>query len=114
MIVTDIIEQNADYREILLSQFDTARAKERRKSERGFCTDYIIDENAKTLGDGVEMQLGNSQWDINGVKNGTDYILWVKNGKIAHLEGFTYEEKWPDEITHAEKIKKPDARSVLF
>lgn len=93
MIVSDIIEQNQDYKDILQSQFDSVKVKERRKFERGFCTDYIIDENAKTLGDGVEMQLGNSQWNINGVKNGTDYILWVKNGKISHLEGFTYEEK---------------------
>lgn len=113
MIITDIIEHNPDYREILLSQFNAAKVKERKKYERGFCTDYVIDDGVQTFGDGVDMRLSGSQWNINDVDNGTDYILWVKNGKISSLEGFTYEEKWPDEIIWEKKTKLSDTDMIF-
>ena len=104
-IITDIIEQYPEYKSKLRAQFEHAVVQKRAFSKYGFSTDYAVTTPEKTLGDDVNLQLGKRQWNINGLQNGSDYILWIKNGLISSLEGFSYEEPWPNEILWCEKIE---------
>lgn len=38
--------------------------------------------------------------EINGVKHGVDFAIFVTDGKLDFLEGFTFDDPWPTEITH--------------
>ena len=53
--------------------------------------------------------------DFPGVKYGSGYVLFVKDGFITMLEGYTYGEVWPDKITgyKAAKIMQRDLKSVI-
>lgn len=105
IIITDIIEQYPEYKQKLQSQFEKSVAQKREISTYGFLTYYTVTAEEETLGDTVNLQLGKCQWNINDLQNGSDYILWIKNGLICSLEGFSYEEPWPDEILWCKKIE---------
>lgn len=105
IIITDIIEQYPQYKSRLQAQFERAVVQKREFSTYGFATHYAVTAPEETLGDDVNLQLGMHQWRINGLQNGSDYILWVKNGYISCLEGFSYQEPWPSEVLWCEKIK---------
>ena len=105
IIITDIIEQYPEYKSKLRAQFEHAVVQKREFSKYGFSTDYAVEPPLKTLGDDVNLQLGKHQWNINGLRYGSDYILWITNGLISCLEGFSYEEPWPDEILWCKKIE---------
>ena len=40
------------------------------------------------------------------IEEGNPEFLWIKNGVISCLEGFSYKEPWPDEILWCEKTEK--------
>ncbi len=46
--------------------------------------------------------IGGFNADLDGVSHGVGFELFVRDGKIAFLEGFTYDEGWPDHITRYE------------
>ena len=104
IIITDIIEQYPEYKPQLQSQFKKITVQKRELSRYGFSTYYTVTAGEDTLGDGENLQLGKHQWNINGLDHGSDYILWTKNGFISCLEGFSYNEPWPDKILWCEKI----------
>lgn len=105
IIISDIIEQYPEYKQKLQSQLEKITVQKREFSTYGFSTYYAVTAGEDTLGDGKNLQLGKHQWNINGLTRGSDYILWIKNGLISCLEGFSYNEPWPDEILWCEKIE---------
>lgn len=105
IIIADIIEQYPEYRQKLQAQFEKIVVQKRESSTYGFSTYYTVTVPEDTLGDGENLQLGKYQWSINGLRYGSDYILWIENGFISCLEGFSYNEPWPDEILWCEKIE---------
>ncbi len=105
IIITDIIEQYPEYKQKLQTQFEKSVVQKREFSTYGFSTYYTVIAPEETLGDAVNVQLGKHQWNINGLQRGSDYILWIKNGFITCLEGFSYNEPWPNEILWCEKIE---------
>ena len=107
-IIEDIIQTYPEYAERLTRQYGTATVTKRTIDSRGFYTYYDIGDKTASLGHGVNLQLGEDQWNINGLKYGSDYILWIKNGFITQLEGFSYEEPWPAEIIAVSKMKNHD------
>ena len=105
LIVSDIIAQYPEYSECLEKQYRSAKMIKRENTGRGFFTDYEIAEKSCRIDGSPDLILGKRQWNLNGLKYGSDYILWVKEGLITCLEGFCYgEDRWPDEITDAEII----------
>ena len=105
IIITDIIDQYPEYQSKLQAQFEKITVQKREFSAYGFSTYYVVTATEDTLGDGENLQLGKHQWKINGLQHGSDYILWIKNGLISCLEGFSYHEHWPNEILWCEKME---------
>lgn len=105
IIITDIIEQYPEHKQKLQAQFEKSVVQKREVSTYGFSTYYTVTAPEEALGNNENLQLGKSQWKISGLLHGSDYILWIKNGLITCLEGFSYNELWPDEILWCEKIK---------
>ena len=106
IIIEDIIQTYPEHAEKLARQYNSAIVTKRTVNSPGFYTNYEIGDKTASLGDGVDLQLGENQWNVNGLKYGSDYILWVKNGFISSLEGFSYDELWPNEITEVSKMQK--------
>ncbi len=41
---------------------------------------------------------GDVEAKISSLNSGAGFLLWIKNGIISSLEGYTYDEVWPEEI----------------
>ena len=104
IIITDIIEQYPEYKQKLQSQFEKIVVQKREFFTYGFSTYYAVTAGEETLGEAENLQLGKHQWNVNGLTRGSDYILWINNGFISCLEGFSYYEPWPDEILRCKKV----------
>ena len=89
----------------LQKQYDNIRVKRRIMTGVGFFTDFEVTDNNWNLDDNLELYLGNIHVEIKGLKHGAGFILFVREGKIKTLEGYCYDEKWPDNA-QIEKISK--------
>jgi hypothetical protein len=61
----------------------------------GFYAKFILDEKVEAVTEIAKSNFGGVQAEIPGVKNGCGFVLFVENGKIDTLEGYTYDEPWP-------------------
>ena len=43
--------------------------------------------------------LGDATATIDGLKRGAGFVLFVRDGVLETLEGFTFDEPWPDDAT---------------
>ena len=105
IIIEDIINHYPKQKEKLQKQLLSMTVKERKISTYGFSTYFIINNpEIVTLGSGINLKLETDGWKVNGLDRGSGYILWIENGLIHSLEGFSYEEPWQQEIIFCEKI----------
>ena len=80
----------------LYKQYQIATVKKRTYTGVGFYTDFYISDKDKDIFISREqIKLGGVYADIKGLKFGAGFILFVKDGRLKTLEGYTYNEKWP-------------------
>jgi len=53
-------------------------------------------------------KIGDVHADINDLKYGAGFLLYIKDGKLEMLEGYSYDEEWPSKIANFDlkKIRK--------
>jgi hypothetical protein len=83
---------------VLRRQAEVATVSSREMTGVGFHTDISVPRDAERL-------MGRSRFTLTGVdgaaanvRHGLGFVLFVADGALATLEGFTYDEPWPDEI----------------
>ena len=82
--------------EMLRAHVRVGRVVERRMTGVGFFMTFAVPSDAPR-GHG-SFQLGDVLAKIEGLSHGAGFVLWVKNGALDILEGYTFDEPWPDEI----------------
>ena len=81
---------------ILNEQMKGAIILSRTMTGVGFYTKFLVDKKAQQL-DKKSLQISGVGANISGVEHGAGFILFIKEGVIDNLEGFTYaEDRWPD------------------
>lgn len=96
-VITWIAKETPQYEQQILNQYNSCRIISRKFTGHGFFTDFEVPDTKDSL-DNVNDSLGALGLDINRLKHGTGYILFVKNGIITCLEGYAYDEDFPEEI----------------
>ena len=94
-----IIAEDSIIAEVLEKQYKSARVISREFSGVGFFTNYEISDNSLRLADSLNLELGNTQARLEGLKHGVGFVLFIRDGLIKTLECFTYGEPWPAIIT---------------
>ena len=64
----------------------------------GFFTDFLLPENAPVRRDLPDSTLGGVDAEFPGLKHGAGFLLFIRDGTISMLEGYTYDEPWPTSI----------------
>ncbi|WP_148212984.1 hypothetical protein [Methylocella silvestris] len=82
---------------ILREQYMPAKVTQRENAGVGFFTNFFIPPDAPRLPDSVGLEITNVSADVEGLVNGADFILFVRDGAIAMLEGFAYDGPWPED-----------------
>jgi|GEM_PF-130929 len=94
----DIANEAPEYRQKLLRQYQTSRVTGRQYTSHGFYTHFEITDKSHSLGDGVCLFLGSVAADVNDLVHGTGCALIIRDGLIACIEGYAYDETFPEKI----------------
>ncbi len=88
---------------VLRKQFAAAVVKSKEYSGAGFFIYFTIPQDAPLLSSEQSFNIGDVAARIDSLKNGAGFILFIKNGVITRLEGYTFgEEIWPRSVEHYE------------
>jgi hypothetical protein len=83
---------------VLRQQIKQAQISSRKLTGVGFYTEFSLPSEIARLVGRPSFKLG----DVNGaaanIKHGLGFLLYVTDGAIAMLEGYTYDESWPNNV----------------
>lgn len=99
VILEKMLSGNEDPFNALRQQLRHAKVTERRFTGVGFFTRLHVPPDAARLPDREGLEIGDVSAEIAGLRNGADFVLFVRDGAIDTLEGFCYDEAWPDRAT---------------
>ncbi|MGH9498025.1 MAG: hypothetical protein ACRD3L_02685 [Terriglobales bacterium] len=64
----------------------------------GFYTEFSVPYDAPRVPGGLTFKLGDVNGTADNVSHGLGFLLYVKDGALGMLEGYTYEEPWPVDV----------------
>ena len=97
-VMLRVLTELPQYEEKLLCQYNHASVAKRVFTGHGFYTNYSDIPSHYSLGDRVRLELGSLHADLNDMKHGVGFCVFVCQGVITCLEGYAYDEPWPDTI----------------
>jgi hypothetical protein len=83
----------------LRKQISALQVRERKMTGVGFFTRFIIPAGVPKPGDGPTFQIGGVAADIDHLEHGAGFLLFIVGGQIETLEGCTYDEPWPKDVS---------------
>ena len=83
----------------LRRQLETAIASKREMTGVGFFTTLEVLDPTHRL-DERSVELGDVNAEISGLTHGAGFLLFIRNGLLETLEGYTYgDNRWPEKIS---------------
>ena len=92
-----LVDGKAETFQLLRKQYIAARFRERHLTGVGFWTYFSIPDEVAKLPGNPSFRFGDVDADIKGLQNGAGFLLLVKHGYIHMLEGYSFDEPWPDD-----------------
>lgn len=83
--------------EALRRQYQHARLLRRATDGAGFHCYFEVDSGVPLVAQ--DFELGDVQADLPGLVNGAGFLLFVRGGRLDTLQGFSYLEPWPSEVS---------------
>lgn len=87
---------------LLRKQYEQSKVVSREFSDVGFYTSFFIQNRDDLCLNGKSFYIGDVDGTVNDIEGAIGFILYIKNGYISLLEGYTnIIDKWPanEEIT---------------
>lgn len=82
---------------ILRQQLKDIGVSRREMTGVGFFTELVIPPPVPRIPGRPTFKLGDVNGTATNVDHGFGFLLYVKDGALSALEGYTYDEPWPDE-----------------
>ena len=82
--------------------FAAVAVRDRELTGAGFLTDFERSEELKLFADGVSLQWGKVGARLNASSLETGYLIYIDDGYLTTIEGYTYGEEWPDNVEQME------------
>ena len=95
----------------LRAQANGAQLKSRKNTGAGFFCYFNVSPDAKPLGN-VSFHFGDVDAVLPGETHGAGFALFVKDGKLDRLEGYSYDEAWPGAIEQFELKYQHEPRQL--
>jgi hypothetical protein len=83
---------------LLREQFQNMEISSRKMTGVGFFTEFTIPPTFPRLPGRPSFKLGDVNATANDLEFGLGFVLYVANGALSMLEGYTYGEPWPNRI----------------
>ena len=98
---------------VLRAQAQRARVTRREHTGVGFFCDFDVPSDVPRAPHS-DFHLGDVNATLDGLAHGAGFVLFVRNGRLATLEGYTYEESWPKEIRNVKLTYQREPRELTF
>jgi hypothetical protein len=82
----------------LRQQLSVSRVEDRDLTGHGFFTTLAVD-GSQSQSAGWSGRIGDVQAEIEGLNHGAGFVLTIEDGYLQTLEGYSYEEPWPSEVS---------------
>lgn len=79
-------------------QAERARLTSREYTGAGFFCSFEVPSDATLLTSQQDFEFGDVDAVVDGLEHGAGFIIFVRGGCLDNLEGYSYEEPWPEEI----------------
>jgi hypothetical protein len=83
---------------VLRTQADLGRVQKRERTEVGFCWTFQVDESAPSA-DPPNFEIDDVIGENDSLRDGMGFLLFVREGRLKMLEGFTYDEPLPHDLS---------------
>ncbi len=98
-VLRKLLEGNHPVLAALRQQLVGIAVIERKLTGVGFYTTFSTDEAATAVTIPVGgSPFGDVEATIAGMKHGAGFLLWLKDGWLHELEGYSYDEPWPERV----------------
>lgn len=105
-VIEALLSRDEPGYEALRRQLPSCHATTREMTGVGFYTALEVSPRAPPAPASVGNPLGEGREfpeevyaDLDGLQHGAGFLLWLAEGRLETLEGFTYCEPWPDDVT---------------
>ena len=101
----------------LRMQAERASVISRRYTGVGFFCHFTVQPDVPPLRDHLNFQLGDVSAEVAGLQLGAGFVLFVRSGYLSVLEGFSYDEPWPEtrgDFQLAYIAADPDRRELEY
>lgn len=97
-VMTMLLDGNDEVLLMLRKQYKKSAVVSEEYSEVGFYIDYQIDKGLKVSDEyNGTFQIGDVDGEVNNINEALGFILYVKNGYLTMLEGYTnIIDSWPE------------------
>ncbi|MEA2654171.1 MAG: hypothetical protein QOI37_1398 [Chloroflexota bacterium] len=83
----------------LRAQFATCSVRDRRFTGVGFFTKLVVSPEApRAPVTGPRLILDDVEVSVHGLRHGGGFVLFVADGRLDSLEGYTFGEPWPQTV----------------
>lgn len=94
-VLTKLLEGQDVLLDVLRLQVKNCSVVQRELTGCGFYTTFSIPDNLPRISN-ISATFGDVVADIVGLKNGAGFLLFIKDGALDMLEGYSFDEVWPD------------------
>lgn len=105
-VITWLLRGDEPVLAALRKQLATATMLSRDLTGKGFYLKFKVSSDADMLFDRLAAKrnfyLGDVEAQITALKNGAGFVLWITDGKLDMLEGYTFGEDWPTQTSSFE------------
>lgn len=76
----------------------------------GFFTTFKVPRASPKVANCKSFKFGDVTAKFPGLQRGAGFLLYIKSGTLELLEGYTYDEPWPQEIAEFEVVYDKGSR----
>jgi hypothetical protein len=101
-VIEKLLAGEEEFLMILREQLSVAKVIKRKMTGAGFFSIFWLPAEIKIVSGNPSFELGDVTAKMPSVRYGAGFVLFVKNGIIDKLEGFTYDDPWPSDVSQFE------------
>lgn len=107
-----LLDGDNDVLKTLKLQIEQAEI-ERESTGAGFYLNFNVDRECPRVFPN-KFRISDVTAEIAGLKYGAGFVLFVNDGAVSQLEGYSYEEPWPDTIKTYKFKQMNEPRNLPF
>jgi hypothetical protein len=111
-VLTKLLAGNHPLLTALRSQAERARLISRDYTGTGFYCTFAVPSDVPPLTQYLDFQFGDVNAKISGLKHGAGFVVFVRVGRLHTLEGYSYDEPWPEVLGDFELSYQREPRNL--